>query len=119
MAVSEVAFNVAAFVEKPALPQAEQYVASGNYDWNSGMFLFRASRYLAELQAHRSDILAECQKAMAAPQAYMDFVRVDAEAFKACPDESIDYAVMEKTDAAVLVPMDAGWSDVGAFAALW
>ncbi len=118
-AVGEGAFKVAAFVEKPALPQAEQYVASGNYDWNSGLFLFRASRYLAELQAHRPDILAACQKAMAAPQVDMDFVRVDAEAFKACPDESIDYAVMEKTDAAVLVPMDAGWSDVGAFAALW
>jgi mannose-1-phosphate guanylyltransferase len=116
-AVGEGAFKVAAFVEKPALPVAEQYVASGDYDWNSGMFLFRASRYLAELQAHRPDILAACQKAMAAPQADMDFVRVDAEAFKACPDESIDYAVMEKTDAAVLVPMDAGWSDVGAFAA--
>lgn len=118
-AVGEVAFKVAAFVEKPALPQAEQYVASGDYDWNSGMFMFRASRYLAELEAHRPDILAACQKAMAAPQADMDFVRVDTEAFRACPDESIDYAVMEKTDAAVLVPMDAGWSDVGAFAALW
>jgi mannose-1-phosphate guanylyltransferase len=117
--VGEGAFKVAAFVEKPALPVAEQYVASGDYDWNSGMFLFRASRYLAELQAHRPDILAACQKAMSAPQADMDFVRVDAEAFRACPDESIDYAVMEKTDAAVLVPMDAGWSDVGAFAALW
>jgi mannose-1-phosphate guanylyltransferase len=117
--VGEGAFKVAAFVEKPALHVAEQYVASGNYDWNSGMFLFRASRYLAELQVHRPDILAACQKAMAAPQVDMDFVRVDAEAFKACADESIDYAVMEKTDAAVVVPMDAGWSDVGAFAALW
>ena len=117
--VGDGAFKVAAFVEKPALPLAEKYVASGNYDWNSGMFLFRASRFLAELRAHRPDILEACEKAMAAPQSDLDFVRVDAEAFKACPDESIDYAVMEKTDAAVLVPMDAGWSDVGAFAALW
>ena len=115
----EGAFKVAAFVEKPNASVAEGYVASGDYDWNSGMFLFRASQYLAELQAHRPDILAACQKAMLAPQADMDFVRVDAEAFKACADESIDYAVMEKTDAAVVVPMDAGWSDVGAFAALW
>ncbi|PUE17959.1 mannose-1-phosphate guanylyltransferase/mannose-6-phosphate isomerase [Limnohabitans sp. WS1] len=117
--VGEGAFKVAAFVEKPNASVAEGYVASGDYDWNSGMFLFRASQYLAELQAHRPDILAACQKAMLAPQADMDFVRVDAEAFKACADESIDYAVMEKTDAAVVVPMDAGWSDVGAFAALW
>ena len=115
----EGAFKVAAFVEKPNASVAEGYVASGDYDWNSGMFLFRASQYLAELQAHRPDILVACQKAMLAPQADMDFVRVDAEAFKACADESIDYAVMEKTDAAVVVPMDAGWSDVGAFAALW
>ena len=115
----EGAFKVAAFVEKPNASVAEGYVASGDYDWNSGMFLFRASQYLAELQTHRPDILAACQKAMLAPQADMDFVRVDAEAFKACADESIDYAVMEKTDAAVVVPMDAGWSDVGAFAALW
>jgi mannose-1-phosphate guanylyltransferase len=118
-AVGEGAFKVAAFVEKPNASVAEGYVASGDYDWNSGMFLFRASQYLAELQTHRPDILAACQKAMLAPQADMDFVRVDAEAFKACADESIDYAVMEKTDAAVVVPMDAGWSDVGAFAALW
>lgn len=117
--VGEGAFKVAAFVEKPALHVAEQYVASGNYDWNSGMFLFRASRYLAALQLFRPDIFEACQKAMASPQFDMDFVRLDAEAFKACADESIDYAVMEKTDAAVVVPMDAGWSDVGAFAALW
>lgn len=113
------AYKVAAFVEKPDLVLAEEYVASGDYDWNSGMFLFRASRYLTELQLHRPDILASCQKAMLATAADMDFVRVDAEAFNACSDESIDYAVMEKTQSAVVVPMDAGWSDVGAFAALW
>jgi mannose-1-phosphate guanylyltransferase len=103
-AVADGAWAVERFVEKPALEVAQAYVASGDYDWNSGMFLFKASRYLAELQAHRPDI---------------DFVRVDTAAFQACPDESIDYAVMEPTDAAVVVPMDAGWSDVGAFAALW
>ncbi len=117
--VADGAWAVERFVEKPAQELAEQYVASGNYDWNSGMFLFRASRYLQELEAHRPDILAACRAAFAQPQSDLDFVRVDAAAFKACPDESIDYAVMEKTSTAVVVPMDAGWNDVGAFAALW
>lgn len=112
-------FAVAAFVEKPAREVAEQYLASGQYLWNSGLFLLRASRYLAELGQHRHDILAACRAAMAQPQTDLDFVRLDAETFAACPAESIDYAVMEKTDAAVVVPMAAGWSDVGAFAALW
>jgi mannose-1-phosphate guanylyltransferase len=112
-------FEVAAFVEKPALALAQRYVASGDYLWNSGMFCFRASRYLQELGTHRPDILAACRSAMAQPQTDADFVRADAASFKACPADSIDYAVMEKTSAAVVVPMDAGWSDVGAFAALW
>ena len=118
-AVTTGAWAVERFVEKPALELAEQYVASGDYDWNSGMFLFRASRYLDELEAHRPDILAACRAAFAQPQSDLDFVRVDEAAFRACPDESIDYAVMEKTGSAVVVPMNAGWSDVGAFAALW
>ena len=118
-AVTTGAWAVERFVEKPALELAEQYVASGDYDWNSGMFLFRASRYLDELEAHRPDILATCRAAFAQPQSDLDFVRVDEAAFRACPDESIDYAVMEKTGSAVVVPMNAGWSDVGAFAALW
>ena len=112
-------FGVAAFVEKPALAVAEQYLASGDYLWNSGMFCFRASRYLEELGKHRPDILAACQAAFAAPQTDLNFLRVDPSSFTDCPAESIDYAVMEKTDAAVVVPMDAGWSDVGAFGALW
>jgi len=111
--------EVAAFVEKPARDAAERYLASGEYLWNSGLFMFRASRYLAELGQHRPDVLAACRAAMAQLQADLDFVRVDAAAFAACPAESIDYAVMEKTDAAVVVPMNVGWSDVGAFAALW
>ena len=118
-AVAAGAWAVERFVEKPALEIAQAYVASGDYDWNSGMFLFKASRYLQELERHRPDILAACRAAMAQPRPDLDFVRVDAAAFQACPDESIDYAVMEPTDAAVVVPMDAGWSDVGAFAALW
>ncbi len=115
----EGAFRIAAFVEKPARDVAEQYLASGEYDWNSGLFLFRASRYVDELATYRPDILAACRQAMAAAQTDMDFIRVDAEAFKQCPDDSIDYAVMEKTTRAVVVPMSAGWSDVGAFASLW
>ena len=118
-ALDDAGYAVAAFVEKPALALAEQYVASGEYFWNSGMFCFRASRYLEELGKYRPDILAACQAAFSAPQTDLNFVRVDPVSFTACPSESIDYAVMEKTDAAVVVPMDAGWSDVGAFAALW
>ncbi len=113
------AYAVAAFVEKPDLATAEKYLASGEYDWNSGMFLFRASAYLKELQAHRPDILDACRKALATTQNDLDFVRVDADAFAACPSDSIDYAVMEKTAQAAVVPMAAGWSDVGAFSSLW
>lgn len=112
-------FQLAAFMEKPTLTVAEECIASGDFDWNSGMYLFRASRYLAELQKYHPVILTACQKAMAAPMPDVDFIRVDAEVFKACAEVSVDYAVMEKTDAALLVSMDAGWSDVGAFAALW
>jgi mannose-1-phosphate guanylyltransferase len=118
-AIGDGAFEVAAFVEKPDLKTAEGYLASGEYDWNSGMFLFRASVFLKELQTFRADILDACKKALATTQSDLDFVRVDAEAFKACPSDSIDYAVMEKTAHAAVVPLAAGWSDVGAFSALW
>lgn len=117
--VGEGCFRIAAFVEKPDRATAEQYLASGQYDWNSGLFLFRASRYLEELSQHRPDILAACRAALVTPKADMDFLRVDDAAFRACPDDSIDYAVMEKTARAVVVPMAAGWNDVGAFASLW
>ena len=117
--VGEGAWRIAAFVEKPAREVAEQYLASGDYDWNSGLFLFRASRFLDELGRHRPDIRSACRQAMARVARDGDFLRADAAAFAACPDDSIDYAVMEKTDHAVVVPLDAGWSDVGAFASLW
>lgn len=113
------AFSVAQFVEKPDASTAESYVASGEYYWNSGMFLFRADRYLQELEAHRPDILQACQAAMSSTQPDLDFIRVDKEAFKACPAESVDYAVMEHTDRAMVIPLDAGWSDVGSWSALW
>lgn len=112
-------FNVAQFVEKPDLATAQSYVDSGDYYWNSGMFLMRASRYIEELGKYRPDILDACTKSLETLSPDMDFVRINEEAFKACPDESVDYAVMEKTDSAVVVPMDAGWSDVGAWSSLW
>lgn len=115
------AFAVLRFVEKPLLATAEQYIASGEYYWNSGMFMFRAKQYLAELGKFRPDILAACELAFSAPEqdAEQDFIRIDKAAFVACPDDSVDYAVMEKTDAAIVVPLDAGWSDVGSWSALW
>ncbi|EMC4296811.1 mannose-1-phosphate guanyltransferase [Cronobacter sakazakii] len=119
VAVDAVAFSVAQFVEKPDLETAKSYVNSGEYYWNSGMFLFRAGRYLEELAKFRPDILDACEKAMSTVDPDLDFIRVDEEAFLACPEESIDYAVMEKTADAVVVPMDAGWSDVGSWSSLW
>lgn len=113
------AYEVAAFVEKPSLEAAEQYLRSGEYDWNSGMFLFRASVYLQELGTHRPDILAACKQALLAPLNDLDFIRVDSPTFTACPSDSIDYAVMEKTPHAVVVPLSASWNDVGAFSSLW
>lgn len=112
-------FVVDSFVEKPDLATAKTYIESGEYYWNSGMFLFKASGYLNELKTFRPDIYKACELAMQVQNDDMDFVRVDKVAFESCPDESIDYAVMEHTKDAVVVPMDAGWSDVGGFAALW
>jgi mannose-1-phosphate guanylyltransferase/mannose-6-phosphate isomerase len=110
---------VAEFVEKPSLERAEQYVASGDYFWNSGMFLFRPEVYLAELEASSPVMLAACRTALHRGRRDLDFLRLDSEAFSACPSDSIDYAVMEKTTNAVVVPMQAGWNDVGAWSALW
>jgi len=113
------AFTVDAFVEKPDLATAEGYLETGGYYWNSGIFMFRASRYLEELEEFRPDIFKACQGAFAGRQADMDFLRFDKEAFLACHEDSIDYAVMEKTGESVVVPLDAGWSDIGSWAALW
>ncbi|WP_318010871.1 mannose-1-phosphate guanylyltransferase/mannose-6-phosphate isomerase [Pseudomonas sp. BF-R-05] len=117
--VGEVGFAVSRFVEKPDLATACDYLASGNYFWNSGMFMFRASRYLEELQRFRPDILAACREALAGGSQDMHFTRVDPAAFAACPEDSVDYAVMEKTSDAVMVPLGAGWSDIGSWSALW
>lgn len=113
------AYQVAEFVEKPKLETAREYLRSGDYYWNSGMFLFKASTYLTELKRHRPDIYHACEQAMAEVDPDLDFIRVHQQAFLACPSESIDYAVMEKTDAAVVVPLDANWSDVGSWSSLW
>ncbi|ANU37685.1 mannose-1-phosphate guanylyltransferase/mannose-6-phosphate isomerase [Vibrio scophthalmi] len=113
------AYSVSEFVEKPDLVTAKEYLASKNYYWNSGIFLFKASRYLEELELYSPQILDVCRRAIAKTTQDMEFIRVDKTVFETCPDDSIDYAVMEKTTAAMVVPMDAGWSDVGSFAALW
>ncbi|EHR39574.1 mannose-1-phosphate guanylyltransferase/mannose-6-phosphate isomerase [Alishewanella jeotgali] len=116
---TEQAFYVSKFVEKPNKDLALQYLSSGQYYWNSGMFMFKASIFLAELRKFRPDILACCEKAIANTESDLDFIRVNSGAFAACPAESIDYAVMEKTNLAVVVPMAAGWSDVGSWSSLW
>lgn len=112
-------FNVARFVEKPDLVRADEYIKSGDYYWNSGMFMFKASIYLDALEKFRPDILDACKRALEQGHADMDFIRVDPMAFAACPEESIDYAVMEKTTEAAVIPLDAGWSDIGSWSALW
>ena len=107
------------FVEKPDAETAARYMESGDYYWNSGMFMFRASRYIAELREHRPDIVKACVAAVAGAKPDLDFLRLAKEAFENCPADSIDYAVMEKTKDAMVVPLDAGWSDVGSWSSLW
>ena len=112
-------FSVTAFAEKPSIETAKEYLESGDYLWNSGLFLFKASRYLEELKMHRPDIHEACKLSIRDISKDNDFFRVDEAAFEACPSDSIDYAVMEKTTDAVVVPMDAGWSDIGSWSSLW
>jgi mannose-1-phosphate guanylyltransferase / mannose-6-phosphate isomerase len=112
------AFPIASFVEKPDAARAAQYVASGDYLWNSGLFLLDARTYLDELQLQQPAMAAACAAAFAGARHDLDFTRVDAEAFAACPSNSIDYAVMEKTTRGMVVPMQAGWSDIGSWDAL-
>lgn len=107
------------FVEKPDVATARNYLESGAYSWNSGMFMFRASAFLAELERFAPAMLAACQQALAAGHADTDFLWLDRKAFAACPKDSIDYAVMEKTERAVVMPLTVGWNDVGSWSALW
>ncbi|HMM26148.1 mannose-1-phosphate guanylyltransferase/mannose-6-phosphate isomerase [Pseudoxanthomonas mexicana] len=111
--------QVLRFVEKPDAATARSYLDAGGYYWNSGMFLFRASRYLEELARFRPDIVDAVRAAHAAARHDGDFVRLDKDAFSACPSDSIDYAVMEKTADAMVLPVDIGWNDVGSWSALW
>jgi len=107
------------FIEKPSSDVAQEYLDSGDYFWNSGMFLFKASRYLEELQKFRPDIFDACKASMDGVEFDLDFLRINKEKFIECPSDSVDYAVMEKTADAVVVPMDAGWCDIGSWASLW
>ena len=111
--------KVKAFVEKPGLDTAVNYVASGDYYWNSGMFMFKASTLITELEMFSADILNHCREALEKSQVDLDFIRLDGDSFKVCPSDSIDYAVMEQTNKAVVVPLDAGWNDVGSWSSLW
>jgi mannose-1-phosphate guanylyltransferase/mannose-1-phosphate guanylyltransferase/mannose-6-phosphate isomerase len=115
----EGAYEVARFVEKPDRDAAERYLASGELDWNSGMFLFSARRYLEEMERLSPAVVAACRAALEKAEKDLDFLRLDAESFTASPSDSIDYAVMERTRSAAVVPISVGWSDVGSFAALW
>jgi mannose-1-phosphate guanylyltransferase/mannose-6-phosphate isomerase len=112
-------FQVAGFIEKPDAPTAERYVASGDYFWNSGIFLFPAKVWLAEIGRLQPQMLEACKAALAKARCDSDFVRLDKEAFAACPSDSIDYAVMEHTTLAAVVPVGMGWNDLGSWDALW
>jgi mannose-1-phosphate guanylyltransferase len=107
------------FVEKPDQATAAEYLDSGNYYWNSGMFMFKAQAYLDELKEFNPDIVTHCEQAMRKLTEDIGFLRLDADEFAKCESDSIDYAVMEKTGLACVVPMDAGWSDIGSWASLW
>ncbi|WP_416306702.1 mannose-1-phosphate guanylyltransferase/mannose-6-phosphate isomerase [Neptunicella sp. SCSIO 80796] len=118
-AIDTLSFELERFVEKPDWATAESYLESGDYLWNSGMFMFKASTFLAELKRFRPDIFAVCEQACQNMQPDLDFIRLDREIFSTCPSESIDYAVMEKTSKGVTLRFDAGWCDVGSWSALW
>jgi mannose-1-phosphate guanylyltransferase/mannose-6-phosphate isomerase len=117
-AVSEYAFEIDAFVEKPDEETAEKYVRSGQYFWNSGMFMFTAERFIEELARNEPEILDAVSAAVQGRE-LIDVLELDPSSFKQCPTDSIDFAVMEKTDDGVVIPLDAGWSDVGSWSALW
>lgn len=114
-----VGFEVNSFVEKPNSEVAQEYFLSGEYYWNSGMFLFRASSYIQELEKFRPDILKQCKASIMEAKTDLNFFQINKEKFESCPAESIDYAVMENTEHAVVVPINVGWSDVGSWSSLW
>ncbi|CVG66299.1 Mannose-1-phosphate guanylyltransferase rfbM [Serratia marcescens] len=117
--LSNACFKVDSFVEKPRLEKAVEYLASGDYSWNSGMFMFKTAKFLQELRQFSPEIFSTTQQSVSNSQRDMNFIRVEQDIFKHCPSDSIDYAVMEKTHDAVVIPIDAGWSDVGSWSSLW
>ena len=112
-------YSIKSFTEKPSQKNAKKYLDSGNYLWNSGMFMFKASVFLSELEKFEPEILSACKKSCTTKNIDSDFIRIDNDAFHQCPNESIDYAVMEHTKNGVVVPLDANWSDVGSWSSLW
>ncbi|MDH5572503.1 MAG: mannose-1-phosphate guanylyltransferase/mannose-6-phosphate isomerase, partial [Gammaproteobacteria bacterium] len=112
-------FTVEQFVEKPDKQTAESYLKQGGYYWNSGMFMFKASEYINELEKFNNEMLSVSKESLSKAKVDMDFIRLDKTSFEKCPGDSIDYAVMEKTQKAVVVPVDIGWNDIGSWSALW
>jgi mannose-1-phosphate guanylyltransferase len=112
-------YNIISFEEKPNLHNAKEYIDSGNYYWNSGIFIFRASTYLKELKKYEPKIYSICKKSLSKATKDLDFIRLDNNEFQKCPDKSIDYAVMEKTKKGVVVPFNGIWSDIGSWEAIW
>lgn len=112
-------FGISRFFEKPSKEIAEEYLQRGDYLWNSGMFMFKAGRYLEELEKYCPEVLQACQAALSTPSLDSDFIRITETAFLASPDISIDYAVMEHTTSGAVVPLSAGWSDIGSWQTLW
>ena len=112
-------YNIQSFTEKPNQEDAQKYLDSGNYLWNSGMFMFKASIYLQELEKFEPEILTSCKKSCQTEYKDKDFIRLNNDEFRQCPEQSVDYAVMEYTKDGVVVPLDANWSDIGSWGALW
>jgi len=112
-------FNIKSFTEKPNKKDSKKYVDSGNFLWNSGMFMFKASAYLSELEKFQPDILQACKKSIESERKDVDFIRLNNAEFMKCASESVDYAIMEKTEKSVVVPLDANWSDIGSWEALF
>ena len=112
-------YKIQSFTEKPNQEDAQKYLDSGNYLWNSGMFMFKASVYLQELEKFEPEILSSCKKSCQTEYKDKDFIRLNNDEFRQCPEQSIDYGVMEHTEGAMVVPLDANWSDIGSWDALW
>jgi mannose-1-phosphate guanylyltransferase len=112
-------YKIESFVEKPNVSDAKKFISSGKYYWNSGMFVFKASSFLDEMKKFNIEIYESCKKSIEKSSSDLGFTRIDEKEFAKCPSDSIDYALMEKTENAVVIPLDAGWSDIGSWSSLW